>query len=95
MTVSNRGPDPATLHLLPTLWFRNTWSWGPLTEETQIRPELHQRGRDEIEARHATLGNFRLQFDPANEPELQGLIFTENETKRAAALRRDQPAHPM
>ena len=28
ITVANRGPDPATLHLLPTLWFRNTWSWG-------------------------------------------------------------------
>src|SRR5262249_50639345 len=28
ITVANRGPEPAVLHLLPTLWFRNTWSWG-------------------------------------------------------------------
>ena len=28
ITVWNRGPEPATLHVLPTLWFRNTWSWG-------------------------------------------------------------------
>ena len=28
VTAHNRGPDAATLHLLPTLWFRNTWSWG-------------------------------------------------------------------
>src|SRR6185295_12611098 len=28
ISVTNRGPDPAPLHLLPTLWFRNTWSWG-------------------------------------------------------------------
>ena len=27
ITVTNRGPQPATLHLLPTLWFRNTWAW--------------------------------------------------------------------
>ena len=29
ISISNRGPDPATLHLLPTLWFRNIWSWWP------------------------------------------------------------------
>ena len=29
ITATNRGPEAATLHLLPTLWFRNTWSWGP------------------------------------------------------------------
>ena len=28
ISASNRGPDPAPLHLLPTLWFRNAWSWG-------------------------------------------------------------------
>ena len=61
ITAINRGPDAAVLHLLPTLWFRNTWSWGKLTEETPIRPELHQRAPGEIEARHATLGNFRFR----------------------------------
>ena len=33
LTVANRGPEKATLHLLPTLWFRNTWSWGEIAEE--------------------------------------------------------------
>ena len=37
VTAHNRGPDAATLHLLPTLWFRNTWSWG----DDVPRPELH------------------------------------------------------
>ena len=36
ISASNRGPDPAPLHLLPTLWFRNAWSWG----YDRLRPEL-------------------------------------------------------
>ena len=32
ITVANRGPEAATIHLLPTLWFRNTWSWWPEAE---------------------------------------------------------------
>ena len=38
LTVSNRGPAPATLHLLPTLWFRNTWTWGSAYEEGRWAP---------------------------------------------------------
>jgi hypothetical protein len=80
ITATNRGPETATLHLLPTLWFRNTWSWGKLTEETEIRPELHQGTPGVIEARHATLGTFHLQLGPPQGAECQGLLFTENET---------------
>src|SRR5262245_8383318 len=40
ITVWNRGPEPATLHVLPTVWFRNTWSWG----EDAVRPSLRQQG---------------------------------------------------
>src|SRR5713226_8569230 len=40
LTVANRGPDSATLHLLPTLWFRNTWSWGCLNEGCWLKPRL-------------------------------------------------------
>src|SRR6266851_273040 len=43
ITVANRGPDLATLHLLPTLWFRNTWSWGDPDEEGEVRPRLELR----------------------------------------------------
>src|SRR3989442_7641291 len=56
ITASNRGPDIAELHLLPTLWFRNTWSW----DHNGTRPSLRagEPGRDYqvIEAEHATLG---------------------------------------
>jgi hypothetical protein len=80
ITATNRGPDAATLHLLPSLWFRNTWSWGRLAEDTPSRPELFLRASDRIEADHATLGNFFLLLDPASQPQLQNVFFTENET---------------
>ena len=41
VTAHNRGPDAATLHLLPTLWFRNTWSWG----DEVAKPTLAGRRR--------------------------------------------------
>jgi hypothetical protein len=80
ITATNRGPEQAVLHLLPTLWFRNTWSWGRLTEETPARPELRWHEGGSIEAEHATLGTFFLLFDPANQGDSRGLLFTENET---------------
>ncbi len=72
ITICNRGPDPATLHLLPTLWFRNTWTWWPETP----RPVLRASGTA-ILASHAELGNYRLRCDRDVE-----LLFTENETNR-------------
>jgi len=82
ITATNRGPEPSTLHLLPTLWFRNTWSWGRLPEDTPSRPELYRRDDGQIEADHATLGHFFFLLDPANQADLHGLLFTENETNR-------------
>src|SRR5271154_2763624 len=55
ITATNRGPEASTLHLLPTLWFRNSWSWGPVPEDTPVRPELRRCGDNQIEALHATL----------------------------------------
>ncbi len=72
ITACNRGPDPATLHLLPTLWFRNTWSW----EQVEApRPTLRQSGPAVITASHPALGDRFLSCDGAAE-----LLFTENET---------------
>jgi hypothetical protein len=76
ITVSNRGPEAATLHLLPTLWFRNTWSW----DHGAKRPTL-SRGRSAgrtavVVAEHPDLpANYRLNCE--GDPEL---LFTENET---------------
>ena len=71
ITVYNRGPEPATLHLLPTLWFRNTWSWGGAAP----RPVLRQASSQAIAASHPELGERLLSCEGA-----AALLFTENET---------------
>ena len=45
LTIANRGPEKATLHLLPTLWFRNTWSWGAVPEECTTKPSITSGAR--------------------------------------------------
>ena len=76
ITVWNRGPEAATLHLLPTLWFRNSWSW----DHGAMRPTL-SRGRSAgraavVVAEHPDLpASYRLSCE--GDPEL---LFTENET---------------
>jgi len=73
ITVCNRGPEPATLHVLPTLWFRNAWSWGGQAP----RPELRQRAAHGgvVTASHPDLGERFLYSEDAGE-----MLFTENET---------------
>jgi hypothetical protein len=70
ITVCNRGPEPAELHVLPTLWFRNTWSWSA----DAARPLL-QRVDDAVRATHPVLGERYLYCDRDST-----LLFTENET---------------
>jgi len=82
VTVANRGPDAAPLALLPTLWFRNTWSWGRQGEGYQRadqRPSLAAVGGDQIDVRHPSLGRFRFTVEAAAGGASE-LIFTENET---------------
>jgi hypothetical protein len=43
ISVTNRGPEPATLHVLPTLWFRNTWTWWPGTPRPSMKQSSHQK----------------------------------------------------
>jgi hypothetical protein len=74
ITVHNRGPESARVHVLPTLWFRNTWSWG--TDEH--KPSLRKKGDSAIEATHHDLGGRTLSCDGAPE-----LLFTENESHAA------------
>ena len=70
VSVHNRGPEAARLHLLPTLWFRNTWSWGDDDPKPVLREE-----RGAVVASHPELGGYTLSCDGAPE-----LLFTENET---------------
>jgi hypothetical protein len=80
ITVHNRGPDPAELHVLPTLWFRNDWaSW---IARPSPKPLLRQvesaAGTSAVEATHASLGTYRLYCE-GDTP----LLFTENSTNHA------------
>ena len=74
VTVANRGPEAAALHLLPTLWFRNDWSWN----EGAPRPSLRSEAGS-IVAEHAQLGKRYLYCD-AGQQGAPALLFTENET---------------
>jgi hypothetical protein len=70
ITIENRGPEAARLHVLPTLWFRNTWSWGPGGPKPVVR-----EAAGGIRASHPQLGDYVLSCDGAPE-----LLFTENES---------------
>jgi hypothetical protein len=85
VTVANRGPEPAPLHVLPTLWFRNTWSWGRAGEGYWPRPHLvAAAGGDAVDVAHASLGRFRLTAAAApGAPAAPPWLFTDNETNTA------------
>jgi hypothetical protein len=78
VTIANRGLQMATLHLLPTLWFRNTWSWGPVPEESTNKPSISLERDGIARARHAVLGEYELAYEGDAKP-----LFTENETNSA------------
>ncbi|HTO90814.1 MAG TPA: hypothetical protein VMJ70_06740 [Candidatus Sulfotelmatobacter sp.] len=80
ITAANRGPEAATLHLVPTLWFRNTWSWGRTGEDYGPRPDLRRLDDSTVVARHETLGEYQLRAGPGPFARAPALIFTENET---------------
>jgi len=80
ITAENRGPAEAALHLLPTLWFRNTWTG----HEGALRPALFWQkgagkkfGNGVIRASHAELGDYELVAEDDVEP-----LFCDNETNR-------------
>ncbi len=75
VTAHNRGPDAATLHLLPTLWFRNTWSWGDEVVKPMLTASEGGRGIAAARASHPELGDWSLYADGSAE-----LLFCENET---------------
>jgi len=83
ITVANRGPSPATLHLLPTLWFPNTWSWGSTHEGSWPRPNIRQPEDGLLIAEHITLGRFFLAAAPGRDEKTPPFLFTENETNSA------------
>jgi hypothetical protein len=75
ISVCNRGPEPATLHVLPTLWFRNIWTWWPGTPKPALKQAAGSKGSQAVAASHALLGE-RYLYCEGDVP----LLFTENET---------------
>src|ERR1700736_5495540 len=74
--ATNCGPEPAVLHLLPTLWFRNTWSWGRDGERPILQAvEAPAPKIDIVEASHRALGQYRVYCEDAGD-----VLFTENES---------------
>ena len=88
VTAYNRGPEPAPLHIIPHMWFRNTWTWGH--EHPDKKPGIKIVGPMTAQSRHHELGKrfFQLSPSPGTGPDSEDvrpqLIFTENETNYAA-----------
>ncbi|MBS0206181.1 MAG: glucosidase [Planctomycetes bacterium] len=80
ITVYNRAVEPARLDLLPTLWFRNTWSWENGYEHDVPKPRISQESPSHVIADHATLGRYRLDADADADGKPPMWLFTENET---------------
>jgi hypothetical protein len=75
ISVYNRGPEAAELHVLPTLWFRNQWSWKSVGDRPTLEQLSAGRGCQVVQASEAELGPRYLYCEGAAE-----LLFTENET---------------
>ncbi len=71
ITAINRGPEAASLHVIPQLWFRNTWSW----YKKGSRPRISMDGRWRIHAEHPVFGSYYLSGRAGSRA-----IFTENDT---------------
>ncbi|EQL38149.1 hypothetical protein BDFG_00526 [Blastomyces dermatitidis ATCC 26199] len=80
----NRGPEPAPLHIIPHVWFRNTWGWG---RENGKKPSLKQIDPLMVQSDHSKLGTRYIQLSPSPSPiadttenVMPRSLFTENET---------------
>ncbi|PZO43551.1 MAG: glucosidase [Shackletoniella antarctica] len=90
--VINRGPEPAPLHLLPTLWFRNTWAWGDGSDKPRLRQGTADGfpGVAVVEATHPELGNYWFYAEGSGVAEAPlPLYFTDNDTNAKALFGAD------
>ncbi len=75
VTIANRGPEAAPLHLLPTVWYRNTWIWGCTHEGCTLKPRISKLEDHLLTLQHETLGIWHFGIETA-----APWLFTENET---------------
>ncbi|MEM8669796.1 MAG: glucosidase [Planctomycetota bacterium] len=81
LTVTNRGPQPAVMHLLPQLYFRNTWTWQCTDEGCTTRPSMRLK-EGVVQTFHETLEQFWLACDGPNSNDGWNWLFTDNETNQ-------------
>jgi len=79
LTITNHGPETAALTLLPTLWFRNTWSWECKHEGCTMKPYLYEQNSRFV-AEHQTLGRFELSFCDQPDGKRPKTLYTDNHT---------------
>ncbi len=85
VTVCNRNKQDAMLNVLPTIWFRNTWSWGYETWEWKYKPQMYasEYGDKAIVVKHKNIGNFKLYYESGDNEAFKiapELLFCDNET---------------
>jgi hypothetical protein len=84
ITIHNRGPDEAVIHVLPQLWFRNTWSWTG-ADAAATKPGLSMAADGSIVTEHRSLGGRRFYVDGE-----ATFLFCENDTNRKRAFGEDK-----
>jgi hypothetical protein len=84
VTAWNRGPDPAPLHIIPHVWFRNTWAWG--REPEKNKPSIRMQDENMAKTQHHELGDRYILLSPSpgvgrsGEDVMPEMLFTENDT---------------
>ena len=80
INITNRGPEEASLVLLPTLWYRNTWAWGKISEECLTEPVISVAAPGLLSASHDVMGEYLMSFGKGPDGKLPSFLFTHNET---------------
>ncbi|WP_445637507.1 mannosyl-oligosaccharide glucosidase [Nostoc sp. DSM 114161] len=80
ITIENRSSNPALLHVLPTVWYKNTWSWSRTGEGYWPKPQIKVDNPTQLIADHVSLGRFYLAAEPLPGQESVNFLFTDNET---------------
>ncbi len=81
LKITNRGPQPAVVHVLPQLFFRNTWTWQCTDEGCTARPSMKLKG-ESVVTYHESLKSFWFACDSMNGDDAWPWLFTDNETNK-------------
>ncbi|CAF1213998.1 unnamed protein product [Adineta steineri] len=90
--IENRSSNDAPLHIIPTLFFRNTWSWGCKHEGCTMRPNIEQKDNENfLRTKHDTLEPFLFDINSDENQQMPEVLFTENETNVKRLYNVDNP----